>query len=481
MSFSIKKLLVGSESAQEFMDLEIDGITADSRTVNKGDAFFALPGERVHGNEFVKDVVRLGAAAIVTDRSIGHNPGVPIYLVNDVRAAFARAARRVNEPQPAYPVAVTGTNGKTSVVSFLRQIWLDNNIDAASVGTLGIMTRDKHIKGELTTPGPMQLHEELRQLKEDGIDHVALEASSHGLDQRRLDGLKFRVAGFTNLSRDHLDYHETMESYHDAKLRLFRELLTVGCTCVINMDDDEAMPFMMAGLERNGTVLTVGENGAYFEVHSIEPEGYSQRVKGRLVGEEVEFLLPLAGKFQVNNALVAFAMAVATGVDPEEGLRSLERLEGAAGRLEKVAEHKGGAVYVDYSHTPDALQTALESLRPFVKGKLIVVFGCGGDRDKGKRGPMGKIALEHADVAILTDDNPRTEDPQAIRDDVLSAAPDCQDVPDRKKAIEMGIDMMEEGDVLLVAGKGHEDYQIIGTEKHDFSDHDVVLKAIEAK
>lgn len=481
MSFSIKKLLVGAESSQEFMDLDVEGITSDSRDVKKGDAFFALPGEKFHGNEFVKDVVRLGAIAIVTDRGLEYNPGVPIYLVNDVRAAFARAARRVNEPQPAYPVAVTGTNGKTSVVSFLRQIWIDNHLNAASVGTLGIVTRDKHIEGELTTPGPMQLHKELHQLKKEGIDHIALEASSHGLDQRRLDGMKFRVAGFTNLTRDHLDYHETMEAYHDAKLRLFRDLLTDGCTCVINMDDDEAMPFMMAGLERNGTILTVGENGAYFEVFSIEPEGYGQRVKGRLVGEDVEFLLPLAGKFQVSNALVAFAMAVATGVDKHDALLSLEKLEGAKGRLEKVAEHNGGAAYVDYSHTPDALQTALESLRPFVKGKLIVVFGCGGDRDKGKRGPMGKIAVEHADVAILTDDNPRTEDPQVIRDEVLKAAPECKDVPDRKKAIEMGLEMMGEGDVLLVAGKGHEDYQIIGTEKHDFSDHDVILKAIGSK
>lgn len=478
MSFSIKKLLVGAESAQEFMDLDIEGITSDSRHVTKGDAFFALPGENAHGNDFVKDVVRLGAIAIVTDRGLDFNPGVPIYLVNDVRAAFARASRRVNEPQPAYPVAVTGTNGKTSVVSFLRQIWIDNHIDAAAIGTLGIVTKDKHIEGELTTPGPMQLHKELNALKKEGVDHIALEASSHGLDQRRLDGLKFRVVGFTNLSRDHLDYHQTMEAYHDAKLRLFRELLTEGGTCVINMDDDEAMPFMMAGLERGGTVLTVGENGAYFEVFSVEPEGFSQRVKGRLVGEDVEFLLPMAGKFQVSNALVAFAMAVATGVDKDDALMSLEKLEGAKGRLEKVAEHKGGAAYVDYSHTPEALKTALESLRPFVSGKLITVFGCGGDRDKGKRGPMGQIAVEHADVAILTDDNPRTEDPQAIRDEVMKAAPDCKDVPDRKKAIEMGLEMMGEGDVLLVAGKGHEDYQIIGTEKHDFSDHDVILKAI---
>jgi UDP-N-acetylmuramoyl-L-alanyl-D-glutamate--2,6-diaminopimelate ligase len=326
----------------------------------------------------------------------------------------------------------------------------------------------------------MSLHKTLQTLKGANIDHVALEASSHGLDQRRLDGLRFDVVGFTNLSRDHLDYHQTMEAYHDAKLRLFKELLVDKGTCVINMDDEEATPFMFAGLEREATVVTVGENGAYFEVNSIEPEGYGQRVKGRLVGEDAEFYLPLAGEFQVTNALVAFAMAVATGVDKDDALESLSKLQGAKGRLELVAEHNDAAIFVDYAHTPDALKTALQALRPFAKGRLISVFGCGGDRDKGKRGPMGKAAVENSDVAILTDDNPRTEDPSAIRADVVAEVPNVTEIAGREAAIKHAVGMLQSGDVLLVAGKGHEDYQIIGGTKHHFSDHEVVLKAVGA-
>ncbi|MFT6659010.1 UDP-N-acetylmuramoyl-L-alanyl-D-glutamate--2,6-diaminopimelate ligase [Maritalea sp.] len=480
MGYSLKMLLDGASAAQDFHDMDVDGITSHSRKVTKGFVFFALPGVKAHGNEFVRDVVRLGAAAIVTDRGLEFDAGVPVYLVNDVRACFARAACRVCDPQPEVAVAVTGTNGKTSVVSFIRQIWEMNNIRGASVGTLGVTVDSQTTGGELTTPGSMSLHQTLQQLKRANIDHVAMEASSHGLDQRRLDGMEFKVVGFTNLSRDHLDYHETMEAYHDAKLRLFKELMAEGGTCVINMDDDEATPFMFAGLEREATVITVGENGAYFEVTKIEPEGYGQRVFGRLVGEEAEFYLPLAGEFQVINALVAFAMAVATGVDKDEALQSLSKLEGAKGRLELVAEHNGAAIFVDYAHTPDALETALKALRPFAKGRLISVFGCGGDRDKGKRGPMGVAAASNSDIAILTDDNPRTEDPAAIRAQVLADNSNLVQVAGRGDAIQHAISLLGQGDVLLVAGKGHEDYQIIGETKHHFSDHEVVLKAVGA-
>jgi len=480
MSFSLKMLLEGASAAQDVHDMDVAGITSHSGKVAAGYAFFALPGTKAHGNEFVRDVVRLGATAIVTDRGLDFDAGVPVYMVNDVRGCFARAAARVCAPQPEVSVAVTGTNGKTSVVSFIRQIWELNAVRAASIGTLGVTIGDQTTGGELTTPGAMSLHGTLKQLKASDVDHVAMEASSHGLDQRRLDGMEFDVVGFTNLSRDHLDYHQTMEAYHDAKLRLFKELMKSGGTCVINMDDEEATPFMFAGLEREATVITVGENGAYFELTSIEPEGYGQRVKGKLVGEDAEFLLPLAGEFQVTNALVAFAMAVSTGIKKDEALESLSKLKGAKGRLELVAEHNGAAIFVDYAHTPDALDTALKALRPFASERLISVFGCGGDRDKGKRGPMGAAAIENSDIAILTDDNPRTEDAAAIRAEVLNGNTGLVQVPGRGDAIKHAISLLGEGDVLLVAGKGHEDYQIIGETKHHFSDHEVVLMTVGA-
>ena len=480
MSFSLKELLEGTDNTSSFLDDHVLGITSNSQHVQEGFAFFALPGANVHGNEFIVDAVRLGAKVIITDRGIDGDAGVPIILVNDVRGCFARAAARVTQPHPENMVAVTGTNGKTSVVSFIRQIWELNGIRGASVGTLGVTVDGQTTGGELTTPGAMSLAKTMQALKSAGIDHVAMEASSHGLDQRRLDGMKFGTVGFTNLSRDHLDYHQTMEAYHDAKLRLFRELLDNNGTCVVNMDDDEAMPFMFAGLEREATAVTVGKNGAYFEVTSIEPEGYGQRVKGRLVGEDAEFYLPLAGEFQVTNALVAFAMAVSTGVDKDDALESLAKIEGAKGRLELVAEHNGAAVFVDYAHTPDALETALKALRPFAKERLISVFGCGGDRDKGKRGPMGQAAKQNSDIAILTDDNPRTEDPAAIRSDVVAEVSDLVEVAGRDSAIKQAVAMLNPGDVLLVAGKGHEDYQIIGETKHHFSDHEEVLKAVGA-
>ncbi|MGJ8528146.1 UDP-N-acetylmuramoyl-L-alanyl-D-glutamate--2,6-diaminopimelate ligase [Maritalea sp.] len=480
MGFSLQELLSGTNGAQCDQNLTVTGITANSQKVASGFAFFALPGSKFHGNDFVRDVVRLGAVAIVTDRGLDHDIGVPVILVNDVRACFAKAARLVNDPHPETAVAVTGTNGKTSVVSMIRQIWELNGVKGASIGTLGVTVGGSTTGGELTTPDAMSLHQTLHQLKSGNVDHIAMEASSHGLDQRRLDGMEFKVVGFTNLSRDHLDYHQTMEAYHDAKLRLFKDLMQEGGTCVINMDDEEATPFMFAGLERGATVITVGENGAYFEVTKIEPEGYGQRVTGRLVGEDAEFYLPLAGKFQVTNALVAFAMAVSTGVDKDDALESLSKLRGARGRLELVAEHNGAAIYVDYAHTPDAIETALQALRPFAKGKLVSVFGCGGDRDKGKRGPMGKAAAENSDIAILTDDNPRTEDAAEIRANVLAEAKNVVEVPGRGPAIEQAIGQLQPGDVLLVAGKGHEDYQIIGETKHHFSDHEVVLKAVGA-
>ncbi|KRA50239.1 UDP-N-acetylmuramoylalanyl-D-glutamate--2,6-diaminopimelate ligase [Devosia sp. Root635] len=455
------------------------GLNSDSRRIEPGDIFFALPGANVHGNQFVPDAVKRGALAVISDTAPVGDPGVPVIIVKDVRASYARAASRIFEPQPEITVAVTGTNGKTSVAAFVRQIWQYAGIAGASVGTLGVDTATRHIDGSLTTPDSRTLHQSMRALKAQGINHVALEASSHGLDQRRLDGIHFEAVAFTNLSRDHLDYHADMDAYRNAKLRLFTDLLVDGGAAIVNVDDPEYEPFMFAALGASATLLTVGREGAYIEVLGIKPEGYGQRVEVRHVGEKLSFHLPLTGEFQVSNAIVAAALAMSSGVDKAQAFPALSELVGAKGRLELVAEHNGAAVFIDYSHTPDALKTALEALRPYATNKLTVVFGCGGDRDKGKRPQMGTIASELADNVIVTDDNPRTENAATIRAEILAAAKGAREIGDRKAAITEAVKGLKSGDVLLVAGKGHEDYQIVGTTKTHFSDHEVVAEAIK--
>ena len=346
-------------------------------------------------------------------------------------------------------------------------------------GTVGVETSAGIRPRELTTSDALSLHRDLGELKAEGIGHIAMEASSQGLDQRRVDGIRFNAVAFTNLSRDHLDYHRDMDTYRNAKLRLFTDLIAEGGAAVVNADDPEHMPFLFAALDRGATLMTVGKEGAFLELTEIRNEGYGQRVTGRMVGEPVSFLLPLTGAFQVNNAAVALALAVATGASADKAVKALEHLKGAKGRLELVAEHNGAAIFVDYSHKPVALETALESLRPYARNQLRLVFGCGGDRDKGKRPIMGDVAERLADDAIVTDDNPRTEDAATIRAEILAAVPRALEVGDRRKAIETGISRLEPGDVLLIAGKGHEDYQIIGTTKHHFSDHEVVLETLK--
>ncbi|WP_198669717.1 UDP-N-acetylmuramoyl-L-alanyl-D-glutamate--2,6-diaminopimelate ligase [Pelagibacterium sediminicola] len=477
LPYALSKLIEGVTHAGPVPALDVEGINADSRLIGADEAFFALPGARGHGNVYSRDAAGRGASVLVTDKAPKTDPGIPVVLVKDVRAAYAKAAALVAGQQPKNCVAVTGTNGKTSVVSFLRQIWTYAGIKGASVGTLGVMAGGRHVPGELTTPDPLTLHRTLAELKAEGIEHVAIEASSHGIDQRRLDGVKFRAVAFTNLSRDHLDYHQTIENYRDAKLRLFRELITGKATAVVDAGSEEGLPFMFAALDKGATVFTVGEGGAHIDVESVVSEGFGQRVKGKLVGEPIEFLLPLVGRFQVDNAVVAAGLATATGVDNKTAIAALEHLKGAKGRLEMVAQRGGRAVFVDYAHTPDALENALESLRPFAKGRLTVVFGCGGDRDKGKRPEMGKIAGALADTVIVTDDNPRTEKAETIRAQILAAVPGATEIADRAEAIGHAIAEMGDHDVVLVAGKGHEDYQIVGKTRHHFSDHEVVLEA----
>ena len=456
--------------------LNVTGVTADSREVAPGEAFFALPGTRAHGNAYAATAIAAGAAAIVTDTPL--TASVPVIIVPDARAAFARAACIVFAPQPRVAVAVTGTAGKSSVVSFVRQIWQSNGIKGASLGTLGLAIGDKIIPGELTTPDAKSLHKTLQEIKAKGVDHVAMEASSHGLDQRRLEGVTFRAAAFTNLSHDHLDYHANLEAYRDAKLRLFTDLLAPRGAAVINIDDPEHGPFLYTALESGAHLMTVGTEGGFISIDKVARDGFAQRVSIRLKGTPHEFRLPLAGAFQVSNALVAASLAIASGVDAKGALAALEKVRGAKGRMELAGEKHGAGIYVDYAHKPAALQSVLEALRPFARGKLVVVFGCGGDRDKEKRPVMGKIASHLADRVIVTDDNPRTEDAASIRRAILAAAPAAREIGDRATAIRAAIEELEAGDVLLIAGKGHEDYQIVGNEKRHFSDHEVVAEAL---
>lgn len=479
MSLSVSQLLEGSGARPKKGLGTVFGLNSDSRRIEPGDIFFALPGQKVHGNEFVADAVHRGALAVVTDTAPAGDPGVPVIVVTDARASYARAASRVFEPQPEITVGVTGTNGKTSVASFVRQIWDHAGLPGASIGTLGVQTATRTIDGALTTPDSRTLHQAMRALKAQGIDHVALEASSHGLDQHRLDGIHFEAVAFTNLSRDHLDYHADMDEYRNAKLRLFTDLLVDGGAAVVNVDDPEYEPFMFAALSANATLLTVGREGAYIEIISIKPEAYGQRVQIRHIGEIVDFHLHIPGEFQVSNALIAAALAMSSGVDKNDAFAALPALVGAVGRLELVGEHKGAAIFVDYSHKPEALRTALATLRPYAKNKLRVVFGCGGDRDKGKRPQMGAIASELADDVIVTDDNPRTENAANIRAEVLAEAKGAREIADRREAIRTAVKSLQKGDVLIVAGKGHETYQIIGTTKHHFSDHEEIAAAIK--
>ncbi len=478
MPFVLAELLKGT-GARKVPSLTVAGVHADSREIGAGEVFFAISGTNVHGDAYAPQARERGAVAMVTDRAPKTDPGIPVVLVKDVRTAYANAAARQFASIPATEVAVTGTNGKSSIVSYVRQIWTYCGIKSASMGDHRHRRRRGVEPAELTTADPLTLHRNLADLKSRGVDHVAMEASSQGLDQRRLDGLRFNAVAFSNLSRDHLDYHIDMETYREAKLRLFRDLLADGGAAVVNADDEEHMPFLFAALDRGATLLTIGKEGAFFEIGDVVNEGYGQRVTGRMVGEPVSFHLPLTGAFQVSNAVMALALAITTGAPPEKAVEALETLKGAKGRMELVGEHNGAAIFVDYSHKPAALESALTSLRPFAKKKLHVVFGAGGDRDRGKRPLMGEVAQRLADVVIVTDDNPRTEDPKLIRTQIIAEAPKAKEIPDRRKAIETAIGQLKPGDALLIAGKGHEDYQIIGTTKHHFSDHEVVREILK--
>ena len=465
-----------------FAALELGGVSADSRSIKPGEAFAALAGSRTDGARFITDAVARGAVAIVAEQPPSGLPdNIAFIRVPNARRALALAAARFHPRQPSVIAAITGTSGKTSVAAFVRQIWQTLGHPAASVGTVGIVAPSGETYGSLTTPDPVALHRTLDRLAGESVTHLGIEASSHGLDQHRLDGLRVTVGAFTNLSRDHLDYHPTLEAYFDAKLRLFSELIPVGGAAVVNADDEHGAAVASAARHRGLAVLTVGRRGDAIILDAIDRDGFAQRLRLTYRGQVYSPRLPLVGAFQVENALVAAGIAIASGSEPSAVFAALETLEGAKGRLERVGTYKGAPIFVDYAHKPDALAKALEALRPYAEGRLVVVFGAGGDRDQGKRPIMGAIAAERADRVIVTDDNPRSENPAAIRAAILAAAPGAIEIGDRGEAIRTAIATLETGDALLIAGKGHESGQIIGDRVLPFTDHAAVTEALGEK
>ncbi len=472
-------LLPDAHLAPEDRTCEIAGLTADSRAVQPGFAFFAIPGSKADGLSYVPQALANGAIAIVAEYAVPHLPaGIALAIVPRIRSALSEAAARFTGRQPATVVAVTGTSGKTSVAAFVRQIWLVQGFQAASLGTLGIVSPTGEVYGSLTTPDPVALHQSLGAMADTGVTHLAMEASSHGLDQYRLDGVTLKAGAFTNLSRDHLDYHPTTEHYLAAKLRLFEAVLAPGDAAVINADSEQAAQVAAAAKDRGLHAFTVGAQGEDLRLDSALPDGYATTLGLTYRGREIKIKLPLAGAFQVSNALVAAGLCLVTGSAPDLVFSALEKLTGAPGRLELIGTRHGAPVFVDYAHKPDALENVLRTLRPYAEGRLIVVFGCGGDRDAGKRPIMGAIAATYANVVIVTDDNPRSEDPATIRTAILAKAPGAVEIGDRGEAIAAAVRMMRSGDVLVVAGKGHETGQIVGATVLPFSDKDAVLDAI---
>jgi UDP-N-acetylmuramoyl-L-alanyl-D-glutamate--2,6-diaminopimelate ligase len=474
---------------QSAASLDVAGITADSRQVVPGDLFAALPGSRVDGRAFIADAVERGAVAVLAPQGTEWPPGVPprpLLLDPEPRRRLAQMAAALAGPQPETVVAVTGTNGKTSTVEFLRQIWTADGAKAASLGTLGVIAPGFDPGPGLTTPDPLTLAETLAGLARTGVSCAALEASSHGLDQFRLDGVHLAAAGFTNLTRDHLDYHGSEAAYRAAKLRLFEELVPTGAPVAANADMDTTTLAALRDIaaHRGLDLRTVGEAGTAIRLLRTAPRPDGQILTVERAGVRREVALPLPGRFQADNALMAACLADMLGT--RDALDRLPALRGVRGRMELAARlANGAAVYVDYAHTPDALERLLTALRPHTSGRLHVVFGAGGDRDRGKRPLMGAAAARGADVVIVTDDNPRGEDPAAIRAAVLEGARaacraareiGAREIGDRAAAIAAALDGLGPGDVLAVAGKGHEQGQTIGGTVIPFDDVSVVRR-----
>lgn len=443
-------------------DAVVTGFAIDHRKVAPGTVFGAFAGARVNGEDYIDAAVAAGAVAVVA-RPEARVVGAAHIAADNPRACFADLAARFFAPFPPVTAAVTGTNGKTSTVELTRQLWRMAGHHAASIGTLGVTTADERVSTGLTTPDVVTFLSNVAGLAREGVTHLAFEASSHGLSQYRIQGLPVRAAAFTNLSRDHLDYHKDMAEYFTAKLRLFAEVLDEGGTAVVWVDDPHAERVVDLARVRGNRLITVGEHGDTLRLTKREPSLLGQTLTIEADGRTHTVRLPLIGAYQAANALVAAGLVIACGGEVGSTLAGLARLQPVRGRLERAAIARSGApVYVDYAHTPDAIEAAIAALKPHAAGRLIVVLGAGGDRDAGKREPMGEAAARGADHVIVTDDNPRTEDAAAIRREVLKGAPHATEIGDRRDAIRAAIGMANADDIVLVAGKGHEQGQIVG-------------------
>ncbi len=463
-------------------DKDITGLAQNSKAVASGFLFAALQGENVDGRDFIDAAIAAGANAVLAQTGTNIPNSVTAITHDEPRLALAKIAAKFYKVQPKTIAAVTGTSGKTSTVQFVRQLWQMLGHKSASVGTLGIIGDGIERYGSLTTPDSITLHQDLAMLALDKrITHLAMEASSHGLEQYRLDGVNVTLAAFTNLSRDHLDYHKTMESYLKAKLRLFNELLPANGTAVVNADMAEFAEISAAVRARNIKMLSYGTNGNEVRLEKRTFNAHGQDLELKVLGKKVSTHINLVGAFQAANVLCALSLVIASGADAKKAIECLPKLQPVRGRMEWVGEYKGGAVYVDYAHKPDALEQVLQALRPHTQNRLICVFGCGGNRDAGKRPIMGSIAKTFADVVIVTDDNPRNEDAASIRKAVMEGASGATEIGNRSDAIAAALNMMCAGDVVVIAGKGHEQGQIIGTQTLPFDDVAVAKKVMNGR
>ncbi len=473
----ILKDLFPGYSGQEADDA-VTGITADSRKVQPGFVFAAMQGVVTDGRKFISKAIEAGALAVLGE-DLPDIAGAARINVDNARLALAEASAIFYPRQPETIVAITGTNGKSSTVDFLRQIWSSAGLSAASMGTLGAIGPKGSIDLGHTTPDPVAIHATLQTLAEDGVTHAAMEASSHGLAQYRLDAVRLSAVAFTNLTQDHLDYHNTMDEYRAAKLRLFSDLASRGDPAVVNADSDQRLFFEAAAQDAGLETVSVGWRGADLKIEELMPKATGQRLFLNWRGEKAAIDLPLIGEFQALNALTAAGLALAGGLELQDVATGMSQLKPVKGRLEYVGETGDGAgVFVDYAHTPAGLDVLIRAARPHTAGQLVVVFGCGGDRDRGKRPLMGEVAAKHADKVIVTDDNPRSEDPAAIRQDVLAGVPEGIEIGDRGTAITQAIADLQKGDTLLIAGKGHETGQIIGDSVIPFSDQEAARTAL---
>ncbi|MEY8119078.1 UDP-N-acetylmuramoyl-L-alanyl-D-glutamate--2,6-diaminopimelate ligase [Falsihalocynthiibacter sp. BN13B15] len=479
-------------TARGLANVPVTGLSVDSRTVEEGHLFAALPGAKIHGATFIEYALRMGATSILTDavgaqiaRTVLEKYGVALVVAEDPRMALSFAAALFFKGQPAHMVAITGTNGKTSVATFTRQIWIALGFPAANIGTTGVEGAFQ-VPLSHTTPEPITLHRLLAKMAKAGVTHAAMEASSHGLAQRRLDAVRLMAAGFTNFSQDHLDYHKDFDDYFNAKAGLFERVLSAEGRAVINIDSPRGLQMAEIARSRGQRVLSVGRTaGADMCLVGQRFDAQGQEVLFTFEGGQNGLRLPLIGGFQAENVLLAAGLVIACGEKPERVFEVLPEMVTVPGRMQHAATRENGAtVFVDFAHTPDALSTALTALRPHVMGRIVVVLGAGGDRDASKRALMGRAAAQHADVVFVTDDNPRSEDPAAIRDMVMEGCPQAYNVGDRAEAILRAVDALGAGDALLIAGKGHETGQTIGDVTLPFNDAEqasVVVAALEGR